>query len=448
MIHNPRALERALALAAALALSPVAGLAQTPAPQFGHVPAKLLKRGSATAIPSGSGTVIVQVFVKKDGTFDVKRIISSTNHNFDAAALEIAKNSTYKPAMNGGAKVDEFYDFTLKFANGNANEPETASGLEAYERMVTGSPPNYAGARTGLESWLQSHPGDSTALTYLGVADFFLEDYSAASDAFDQLGDKLPPTYKVLAATAYTKAAIKESAAKNFDKSIALARRAVDLEPTFANYNALGLTQFAAADYPSAIISLEKARSLGQSANASAADRSSVDVNLVSAYLKAGNVDEAKKVAAEASQLNPSETGTPNLFANYYADQAQAAQKASNYGDAAKNYELGAAVAPPAVGAIMYAEAAIAYLQIKLDPNIPKDPNSPKAQADAEKALAIDPNSVLANYAEGIALANQGKKADALVHLNKASAGAKAESVSPQLSAAIDAALKQLNTVK
>ena len=45
----------------------------------------------------------------------------------------------------------------------------------------------------------------------------------------------------------------------------------------------------------------------------------------------------------------------------------------------------------------------------------------------------------------GVALANQGKKADALVHLNKAKAAA---GTNPQIDAAVDAALKQLNGTK
>ena len=449
MMQN-NGMPRLAVFAAALWACPLVALAQgaspTVAPQYGYVPPKIVKHGTAATIPPGSGTVIVKVFVKKDGSAQVQGILKSSNHDLDAAALEIAKNSTYRPATNNQKPVEAFYDFTLKFAGGTASEPEASpGGLESYERMVTGSPPNYAGAKTGLENYLQSHPGDPTALNYLGAADYFLDDYDGASDAFEKTGDKLAPQFKTVAANAYTQAAVKESKAQNFDKSIALAKEAVDLDPSFANYNTLGLTQYNAGQYPAAIISLEKARTLGASgAPAVSADkRAAIDLNLVSAYLKAGQPDQAKKVAAEAAQLDPKNPGAQSAFTNYYNEQATAQMKAGNYSQAAGSFEQAATAATAQqTAALLWAEAAISYLQIK------PDPNNAKAQTDAEKSLAIDPSGELGNYAEGVALANQGKKSDAIAHLNKASAAAKAGGGSPQIDAAVDAALKQLNGTK
>ncbi len=441
MKQNNGGAARLAALAAAVLACPTIAHAQsaapTVAPQFGYVPPKIVKRGTAASIPAGSGTVIVKVFVKKDGTAQVQNIIKSSNHDLDAAALEIARNSSYKPATNAAKPVDAFYDFTLRFAGGSASEESPASGLEAYERMVTGSPPNYAGAKSGLENYLQSHPGDASALTYLGLADYYSDDAEGAAAAFDKVGDKLPAQYKALASSAYTRAAVKESGASNFDKGIELAKKAVDLDPSLASYNVLGLTQFDAGQFPASVVSLEKARSLGQSSNAAAEMRATVDVNLVKAYLKAGQPDQAKKVADEVARLDPKNTGAQAAVAKYYNDQGTAQQKSGDLSAAAASFEQGAA-AVPAAAAFMYAEAAITYLQLK-----PAD--NAKAQADAEKSLAIDPNGELGNYAAGVALANQGKKADALAHLNKAKA---AGGTNPQIDAAVDAALKQLNGTK
>ena len=94
------------------AIAPLAGGAQT-APS--HVAPKLLQRGTNVTAAAGPGDVTVQVFVKKDGSFEVSKIIKSSNPADNAAALEIAKSSKYKPATNAGAPVDEYYDFTVSF---------------------------------------------------------------------------------------------------------------------------------------------------------------------------------------------------------------------------------------------------------------------------------------------------------------------------------------------
>jgi len=433
-------------LASALAAGPGAAFAQsatpTVAPQYGYLPPKIVKRGDASAIPPGTGTVIVKVFVKKDGSAQVQSIIKSTNHNLDAAALEIAKNSTYRSATNNHKPVDAFYDYTLKFAGGNASQAEVPADLASYERMITGNPPNYAGAKSGLESYLSEHPNDPTALSYLGLADYDLQDYDAASDAFEKVGDKLGAVYKAVAASAFTSAAIAQSKAKNYDRSITLAKEAADVEPSYANYNVLGLTQFYAGHYPDAIGALQKARSLAESGNAPSDKRSAIEVNLVSAYLAAGQPDQAKASAAAAVRLNPkSGTGVETAFANYYNVQANAFEDSQKFMEAANSFELGAAAAPSSAAAL-YAQASLAYLKAQ-----PKA-DYVKAQVAAEKSLAIDPNGEVANYAEGLAMAGQGKKTEALTYLNKASAIAKAGGGSASVDAAVESAIKQLNSSK
>jgi len=84
----------------------------------------------------------------------------------------------------------------------------------------------------------------------------------------------------------------------------------------------------------------------------------------------------------------------------------------------------------------------VSYLNLK-----PK-PDNDKAKADADKALAVAPDNAVANYAAGIALANQaGKSKDALVYLNKADASAKSGN-DTSLATAIENAIKQLNGTK
>ena len=428
------------ALCAVAILAPLAANAQ----EY-YTPPKLIKRGTNKTVPAGAGKVVVQVMVHKDGTFKVSRVIASTNHGNDAAALEIAKSSTYAPATRGTAKQDAFYDFTLNFtANGSASSGEGGSsagasastgGPQQYEAMIRAG--NYSGAQSGLKSYVAAHPSDTKAQADLGVASTFLNDYETAAGAFDKAGT-IPSNYKAVAAKAYAENASMAIKNKENDRAAASAKRAVEIAPSFSSYNALGVAEQASGQNDAAVTDLEKARSLGSSAKP--ADRAAVDVNLVAAYLAAGKLDMAKQVAAEAKQLDPSNAGASNVIANYYVQQATTATQAGKPADAAAAYDQ-AATAVPTQAAQLYARAAVAYLSAK-------PPDNDKAKAEADKALAVDPQNAAANYAAGVALANQpGKGKDALVYLNKADDSAK-KGNDPQLTSAIENVLKQLGGTK
>ena len=413
-----------------------------------YTPPKLVKRGTNTTAPAGAGKVVVQVMVNKDGTFNVSRVISSTNHANDAAALEIAKSSTYAPATRGSAKQSAFYDYTLIFtsggsassgdstgAGGSTGATAASGGTAQYETMIRAG--NYSAAQSGLTSYVATHPEDAKAQIDLGITDTFLKQYDGATAAFDKAGT-IPPNYKNVAVKAYaeyTPLAVKN---KQYDRAVASGKRAVALSPNFATYNALGFAEQAAGQNDAAITDLEKARSLGTGAKAS--DRASVDANLVTAYLAAGKLDMAKQVAAEAKNLDPSNPSATNIVANYYVHQAQTASAAGKTADAAAAYDA-AATAVPSQAAQLYAQSAQAYLTQK--PNADND----KAKAEADKALAVDPQNAAANYFAGVALANSGKSKDALVYLNKADDSAKRGN-DPSLTTAIENVLKQLNGTK
>jgi tetratricopeptide (TPR) repeat protein len=158
---------------------------------------------------------------------------------------------------------------------------------------------------------------------------------------------------------------------------------------------------------------------------------------LISAYLAVGKKDAAQALVAEAKAADPSETGSQTAFANFYIKAAQADTSAGKPADAAASYEQAAAVdAPQAVA--LYGQAAFALLAVK------PTPDYAKVKADADKALAIDPDDAIANFAAGVALGNTpGKSADALTYLNKADASAK-KANNASLSAQIENVIKQL----
>lgn len=426
-------------LATALIALPLAALAQSPAY---YTPPKLKTQGTNTTAVAGPGTVVVKVLVAKSGAATVQGVIRSSNHGDDAAALEIAKHSTYRPAARGSVALTAFYDFTLKFTSKGAAASESGDagasgggGLGAYEREIRAG--NYAGARTGLTAYVAAHPGDAKAELDLGVASAFLDEPSKAADAFDKAGS-VPDNYRALAAKAYNDAASERLKAKDFPGAVAAAKRATALASSPFTYNTLGTAEDAAGDHAAAIADLEKARAIAAAdAHFKTAERATIDVNLVAAYLDAGKPDDAKPIADEVVKLDPSQTNAQTFFANYYAKSASDAIAAGKLPDAAALYEKAAVVAPSQAAA-SYTNAALTYLKVK--PNA----DNARAKADADKALALEPDNASANFAAGVALANQpGKTKDALVYLNRADESAKKGS-DPALTAAIENVLKQL----
>jgi len=399
-----------------------------------------VQRGTATSGAAGAGTVVVQVLVNKDGTFKVQRVIRSSNHGDDAAALEIAKTSKYRPATRGTTPQTSFYDFTLNFtgagvASDGASEP-AAAGVEQYTRMIVAG--NYSAAQTGLKTYIAAHPDDAKAELELGVATADLGQPLDAIAAFDKAGT-IPPDMTAVAGKAYNDAAAADLKANDNTAAVAAAKRAVELAPGFFTYNTLGFTELSAAMYDAAAADLEKARSLGAADKSiKPSERAKVDGNLISAYLAVGKPDSAKPIAAEAKQLDPTETGSQTAFANYDVKIAQADAAAGKQVDAAALYEQAAELVP-AQAAGLYGSAAVALLNAKS--NI----DYGKVKAYADKGLAVDPDDVLSNFAAGIALANTpGKSEAALPYLNKADAGAK-KANNTSLASAIENAIKQLS---
>jgi tetratricopeptide (TPR) repeat protein len=425
------------ACAAALLL-PLTASAQTNGTENYYTPPKIEKQGTSQTPLTGNGKVLVKVLVNPDGTFKVQGVISSTNHGDDAAALEIARSSTYVPAIRGKKKVLAFYDFALKFNGGSAQSGGQAetSELGRYEMELHAA--NYTGAQAGLKSYVEAHPGDLKAELDLAVADTFVNDDADAAAAFDKAGT-IPANYKMVAAKAYIQNAVTLLNNKDTANGLAAAKRAVEFDPGFASYDTRGVAELLSGDFTSAVTDLEKSHDLAKSdSKIGAKSRVANDVHLMQADLFAGKPDQAKQVAAEATGIDATAAASvQTAMADYYVKQAQDASSASKFSDAAGFFEQ-AATAAPTLAATNYANAALSY-----DKAIP-NPLNEKAKADADKALAADANSPVANFAEGLTLANLGKKTDAQTFLTKADSLAKAAG-DTALAGAVEKVLGQLN---
>jgi Tfp pilus assembly protein PilF len=432
MLVRPMPLLSAIA-ALAVGGVPVCAAAQT---AVFYVPPKLASRGSNTSSVGGKGTVTIKVFVHANGKADIPSAVSkSTNHTDDAAALEIARTSTYKPASKDGKPTEAFYTFVLNFTGGGmiGGASETSNGA-LQQVAVLERNGNYAGAKAQLASYLQTKPDDKEANLLKGVADAFTDDFAAAAAAFDKAGT-IPPKYRTLAGKTYSNAAVAALKANDNDGAVAFAGKAIELTPSAEPYNIRGSAEYAQKKYDVAVTDLEKARDLAVAEKADNHQLAVIETNLTAAYMGAGQSDKGLAAAKDVTRLDPTIAQTGDLIAQYYNDKATTLVKAGDRKGAADQLDAGA-VAVPKYAVQLYGNAAtIRASDAKPDWKVVK--------AEADKALAIDPNDARSNYVAGVALANDKNAKDALTYLNRAQASAKTGS-DADLSKQIDAALKQL----
>lgn len=423
----------ALALGAiSLASFPLAALAQTS--QF-YSPPKIIKQGTATSPIVGKGSVTLKVFVKKNGAVGSVAVVKSTNHGDDAAAVEIAKSSTYKPGARDAKPEDAYYTLALKF-NGSSVTSDTGSAAgEVAQANALIRAGKYADAKTQLQSYLTGHPSDRDAQALLGVADAYLNDAAGAAAAFDATGGAIPERFRVVANKAYSDAAIEALKAKNNDQAVAYADKALAMQPNVNGYYLRGTAYANAQKYPPAIADLEKAKSLA-AGKADAGTLGAIDSSLATAYLFGGQPDKGTALAAEVKRRDPSNTRVDDALAGYYNQQATAAVQGGKRDQAVASLEAGAK-AVPSRAVVLYTAAANV-----MSGGAKSADDWKRVKAEADKALAANPNDAGALFIDGIASANAGDSATAKTTLAKAKANAGSDA---DLSAKIDTALAQLN---
>jgi tetratricopeptide (TPR) repeat protein len=421
--------------AVALAVLPRTVSAQTS--EF-YSPPKLIKQGTNTSPVVGTGSVTVKVFVHRNGSVGTVQVTKSTNHGDDTAATEIAKSSTYKPGAKDGKPGDYYYTLALKFGPNAVQASNTGGGTELSQANALIRAGKYDDAKKLLQTYIVAHPADKDAEALLGVSDEYLNDAAGASTAFDAAGT-IPDRFKVVAAKAYSDAAIDALKAKNNDQAIALSDKALALQQNVNTLFIQGTAYANAQKYPQAIAALEKAKSQATTGKADAASLNAIDASLATAYIFGGQPDKGIALGKALKQRDPSNTRVDEALASYYNQQAVAAAQAGKPDQAVAMLEQ-AAQALPSKAAVLYVQAANVL-------SAGKTPDWKKVKAEADKALAIDPNEPRANFVAGVAVANgagansAADKAAAIAFLQKAKANAGSDT---KLASDADAALAQL----
>jgi TonB family protein len=420
-----------LLASAAIVATPLAASAQSTA----FVAPKLTAPGSSTTTPAGKGSVIVQVFVKKDGSFRVVKVLKSTNPADNASALEMAKTAKYKAATRGGHAVDAYYDYAYMFAGDGAASTGTGPMATALAAIRAGK---YDDAKSQLNSYLQAHPGDAQANTLLGVASYFSNDMATAAMSFDKAGT-VPDQYKTLAIQSYSKYASTLLDDKKFPDAITYAGKAIAADPNnLEGYYVRGIAESNAQNDAAAIADLQKARAIAVSARSDDKTLATIGFNLAVTQLDAGQFGEASTTIKDVERLDPSRRDALDKFA--FASINNAAVALANEGkiaDAVSRLESGATAFPSSAGPLT---AQASYIMAT-----DKKPDWKKVGDEADKALAIDDTSGLGNYVRGVAYAQQNDSKDALVSITKAKASPQ-YGTDASLAKKIDDALKQLKT--
>ncbi len=434
MIRITRMAAAAAAVLAAVAFASPAS-AQKYSNEFSQ--AKLTHRADTSVPIAGSGTVVLQVQVNADGSHKVTRIIRSTNPGDNAAALDIAKNSTYSPQHRGKTPVTGFYDFTIAFHGKSvASNGVVATGTTAQvDKLIHAG--KYDAAKAMVLQALASKPKDATLNQQLATADYFLKDYSGAAAAFEKVSTISKPFIPV-AAQSYAMAAVK-LAPTDSATAVSFAQKAVTMAPSGGTYYILGSAQVQNGDAALAIPNLQKARTLAMAdPKMDTSAKVNIDASLLQAYIKTGDTASAKSLEDEIMRLDPANTTVKRMIGNQYLAAGNDASKAGKHEDALASFLTAAKEGDKDVAVTAYASAALEENDLIGAQKTPAVPNDylTKMKPYADEALALNPNDALANYALGVAMAGAwitgGKnkpeyKSQALDALNKARAEAQAQ---------------------
>ena len=390
-----------------------------------YSPAKLIQQGKTSKDIAGSGTVIVQVQVNADGSHKVIKVIKSSNAGDNDAAMDIAQNSSYRPAHQGAKVITAFYDFTLKFKGKSVSNTGSTGESAGVEGLIRSQ--HYAEAKTRAQAALLANPADDHMRQLLGLATFYNNDYAASAAAFERVGS-ITKQFQPVAAQAFASAAISGSDSIAA-QSLTYAQKAVSLGGGNTAQLALGVAQLANGQKAAGLETLKGVHAkLWADSKTDNKVKMGVDSRLLNAYLLNNDSTGAQSIASEMKSLDASSTVPSRVMGNYYLKLGGDALQAKSYTEALKNFDLAVQNGDSEVAVTANTQAAFTLLSAT------DKPDGAKVKGYADKALAIKPDSAQANYAEGVAYvllwSNSHKdddKKQATMYLNKADGLAKAQ---------------------
>jgi len=274
----------------------------------------------------------------------------------------------------------------------------------------------------GRRSPLSPPTGSAAAINSMLKANNFV----GAAAEFDKMSS-IPARDRSAAAATYATAAVQLQKT-NAQQALTYAQKAVSLQADSNTYFALGVAQLANNQNADAAASLRRAHDVNGGPRTTK-ERAVLDSYLIQAYNATGDTADANTISAELKRISPntaSNASMPTLPDSF--NQAVTAENAGKFDDAVSLYEQSAQTAP-GIAVTAYSRAALAIGRMQ-------PPDYRRMKAEADKALALNPNDPGANAAEGIAVTqlgivnrDDGQKKQGLDILNNADAEAKAANI-------------------
>jgi Flp pilus assembly protein TadD len=223
------------------------------------------------------------------------------------------------------------------------------------------------------------------------------------------------PAQQPNSAKALSDAAVDALKAKDNARARALSAQAVALQPDVNNLFVHSVACANLLDWGCAILDLEKAQHMARTGGADPATLNAIDGSLATAYLFGGHAQSGLDLAQELKRRDPgSAVRLDQAIATHFNGEGAAKIKAGDFDGAAAELEHAADLAPHSAP-MLYTQAAKVLAE-------KPQPDWRRVEAEAEKAIAIEPGDGTANYMVGIAKANSGDKAGAIPYLKKAQA--------------------------
>lgn len=353
------------------------------------------------------GTVVLKVLVGTDGKPKQFIIFRSSGHkDLDDAVLAAAKASTYNAATRGSATTEGFYDVTYRFTLSGVAQDEGASSSLAKKlaanpkdvatRLQVGSQylnaKNYAAAEQTYQAGTQLVPTNAKLWAYQGLAFYqdaqdrdakrtsSVDQYKSASDAFDQ-ALKLDPHVELqnIAAASYFNYGFQLQNDGQSSLAAQYAQKAATLQPKEAEYYILlGEAQTSQGDFANAVATLKKAESLDDKKSA-----------IVTARIFA---DEGNAELSQGDRVN----GMADINRSEQADAHALFAYEYLYSYYAKTQNYAAAITP--LMQLAQVEPTNAQWQSLIGDMYMANNNTAAARDAYKKALAIDPNSLDAQF--------------------------------------------------
>jgi tetratricopeptide (TPR) repeat protein len=215
-----------------------------------------------------------------------------------------------------------------------------------------------------------------------------------------------------LAAAAHSSSAADALIAKDNDRAIALATKALNVTVTVDLLYIRGTAYSNDRQFSQAAADLERATAMAVGSHSNTETLNAIKTSLVAVYLFGGQPDRGLALAEQLSRESGRSAQLDRFVESYFDQRTSVPLAAGDRDGAVAALEADARKAPSWSVAAYVQAASILVGSAR--------PDWRRVELEAQKALALDIDSPDANYIVGIAKSNQGDPAGAMPYIQRA----------------------------